>query len=158
MKQISLNFKKIHFFAKLIFTAYIIFLLALTLYNRPISPLPLSTYINLFAEFIPFKTFIEYFNLVNDGVLSIWQAIYQIMGNLLLFFPMGILFPMVFTKLKSAKKCLPIIVCIILILETFQLLIKIGSFDITDVILNTLGAIFGYLLYRFITHKIFEKD
>ena len=142
----------------MIFLAYIISLLALTLYNRAVSALPLSTYINLFAEFIPFKTFIEYFNLINDGVLTIWKVIYQITGNLLLFFPMGLLFPLVFTKLNSAKKCLPLIIGIILILETLQLLLKIGSFDMTDVILNTFGAILGYLLYRSITHNLLKKD
>lgn len=35
-------------------------------------------------------------------------------------------------------------------LETLQLVFKVGSFDVDDMFLNTLGAAAGYLCYRLV--------
>ena len=37
-----------------------------------------------------------------------------------------------------------------LMLETLQLVFKVGSFDVDDMLLNTLGAAAGYLCYRLV--------
>ena len=37
-----------------------------------------------------------------------------------------------------------------LMLETLQLIFMVGSFDVDDMQLNTLGAALGYLAYRFV--------
>lgn len=34
-----------------------------------------------------------------------------------------------------------------LCVETFQLLAKVGSFDVDDLLLNTIGGIAGYIMY-----------
>ncbi|WP_258881661.1 VanZ family protein [Paenibacillus sp. sptzw28] len=36
----------------------------------------------------------------------------------------------------------------LLILELMQLILRRGSFDIDDVLLNTIGAVIGYTVYR----------
>jgi len=40
--------------------------------------------------------------------------------------------------------------------ETIQLVWKVGSFDVDDLILNTLGGVIGYLLF-WICNKIRRK-
>lgn len=39
-----------------------------------------------------------------------------------------------------------------LLIETTQLVFKVGSFDVDDLLLNSIGGILGYLAYRFATH------
>jgi glycopeptide antibiotics resistance protein len=39
-------------------------------------------------------------------------------------------------------------------IETIQLVLKIGQFDIDDVILNTIGSIFGFLLLKILKNVI----
>ena len=43
-----------------------------------------------------------------------------------------------------------------LLVESFQLVFKIGSFDVDDIMLNTLGGILGYIMY-IILKKIILK-
>ena len=44
-----------------------------------------------------------------------------------------------------------------LFVETIQLISKVGSFDVDDLILNTLGAALGYLAYRLIRRYFRRK-
>ena len=39
-----------------------------------------------------------------------------------------------------------------LTVEVIQLVTKVGCFDVDDMILNTLGAAFGYVLFRICNH------
>ena len=44
--------------------------------------------------------------------------------------------------------------------ETLQLVLRVGSFDVDDILLNTLGTVFGYLLgavYRGVRSKRYAK-
>ena len=52
----------------------------------------------------------------------------------------------------------------ILLIEIFQFLTKLGTFDVDDIILNVFGGLIGYLLYIGLTAirnhlpKVFQKD
>ena len=133
---------------RLVFAVYVLCVLALTLLDRSPSSIPFKDYVVRFSEFVPFKIFAEYAEMIRLDILTVWDVIYQIAGNLFLFFPFGVLFPASFPKIREAKKCLPIALSSIFVIELSQLLLKMGSFDITDVMLNMLGAVLGYLLYR----------
>ncbi|AFQ43981.1 VanZ family protein [Desulfosporosinus meridiei] len=93
---------------------------------------------------IPFKTILTYISWVNDDNIDVW--FYNLFGNVLAFMPMGFLLPLVFTKLKSAKAIMITIFITSSVLEGIQLISKLGTADIDDVILNTLGGFLGYLL------------
>ncbi|THF74044.1 VanZ family protein [Cohnella fermenti] len=85
----------------------------------------------------------------------------NLFGNIALFVPMGILFPLVlrgWRQLRGHNGGLQragawsglLLIAIIgfavsLALETSQLVFSIGTFDVDDLILNTGGAILGYL-------------
>lgn len=72
--------------------------------------------------------------------------IQQVIGNIILFIPFGYFA----TYYIKAKKPLNIILVVILssaVIETVQYFIG-RSFDIDDIILNTLGGFIGYLIYR----------
>jgi glycopeptide antibiotics resistance protein len=68
-------------------------------------------------------------------------------GNIIGFIPLGILLPMLFVWLRNFWKIILAGIFISLAFETTQLLTGLGVFDIDDIILNTTGAIIGYIVY-----------
>lgn len=81
----------------------------------------------------------------------------EVMDNILIFIPFGILLSMLAPKMKLQNKVL--IICgTSLVLETTQFLLSIGSTDITDVITNTLGGIVGITLYTLLLKAVKDKQ
>lgn len=135
--------------AILIFAVYIVMLLRITLFKQ------VSLY-NLFAaigasertiSIIPFKSVFE---MVHDGV-SAARVIENVLGNLAVFMPLGLLLP-ILTKDKS-KKILLYGFVLSLFIEVMQYILALGSSDIDDLLLNTLGAMVGYAIYKAVRRK-----
>lgn len=79
-------------------------------------------------------------------IIKIWIFA---LGNLLAFVPFGILVPILFkNRFKTYFKFITLFVSFILCLEIVQLLTYLGSFDIEDVIVNTMGATIGFCSYK----------
>ncbi|WP_405582777.1 VanZ family protein [Streptomyces sp. NBC_01190] len=75
------------------------------------------------------------------------DTVKQIGGNILLGVPFGILLPMLFPKARGFIRVAVITALVMVIVEAAQGAIVEGrAFDIDDVILNTTGALIGYLL------------
>ncbi|WSQ07302.1 VanZ family protein [Streptomyces sp. NBC_01231] len=75
------------------------------------------------------------------------DAVKQIGGNLLLGIPFGILVPVVAPGTRGILRILLLTAIVMLMVEFAQgALITGRAFDIDDVILNTTGALVGYLL------------
>ncbi|MFD5639294.1 MULTISPECIES: VanZ family protein [unclassified Streptomyces] len=75
------------------------------------------------------------------------DAVKQIGGNLLLGVPFGVLMPVVFPKTRGILRVVALTAVVMLLVELVQgALITGRSFDVDDVILNTTGALVGYLL------------
>ncbi len=66
--------------------------------------------------------------------------------------PLGILLPILSTKLKESLLIIGITFSFSLAIEIMQLVTQLGVFDVDDIILNTLG---GYLGFRLLT--VFKK-
>jgi glycopeptide antibiotics resistance protein len=105
----------------------------------------------LTTNFIPFDTILRYINYSQYFNLEI--IIINLLGNLLIFTPMGFLLPLLSKKFRKARK----VVCVgffsSLAVETIQFIFRVGSADVDDLILNTLGAWLGYLAYKSILIK-----
>ncbi|WP_341302722.1 VanZ family protein [Lysinibacillus sp. FSL H8-0500] len=67
-------------------------------------------------------------------------------GNIAAFIPFGVLFPLL--KHCPYKKFIGSFIVVILGLETIQSLVYLGTFDVDDVISNTIGATIGYIVYK----------
>ncbi|MEU0073976.1 VanZ family protein [Streptomyces sp. NPDC006332] len=75
------------------------------------------------------------------------DAVKQIGGNLLLGVPFGILVPVLAPRTRGILRILLLTAIVMLMVEFAQgALITGRAFDIDDVILNTTGALVGYLL------------
>ncbi|MDQ1050520.1 VanZ family protein [Streptomyces sp. V4I2] len=75
------------------------------------------------------------------------DAVKQIGGNLLLGVPFGVLVPVVAPRTRGMLRVLLLTATVMLLVECAQgALVNGRAFDIDDVILNTTGALVGYLL------------
>ena len=70
-----------------------------------------------------------------------WQI--NIIGNIAMFIPVGIVWPVCFPKLNDIKKTVFAGIGLILFIELTQLLCPSRHTDIDDVILNTTGVLIG---------------
>ena len=76
-----------------------------------------------------------------------WPVFLNIGGNILAFVPFGYFLPSLSThKLKFFQVFL-LTFQLSIGIELIQLLSKVGSFDVDDMILNTLGGVVGYILF-----------
>ena len=71
----------------------------------------------------------------------------NVFGNVIAFMPMGFLQPLLSDRQR--RKILVVLNCFIvsLLVETIQLVFKIGCFDVDDLFLNTLGGLIGLMIY-----------
>ena len=95
------------------------------------------------ANFVPFKTIWPYFLGEKGGMI----AIFNLIGNIALFVPIGFLVPFV-CKSMTWRRTLILAILAPLAIEGIQVAARVGIFDIDDVILNGLGVILGYGVYR----------
>jgi len=89
----------------------------------------------------PFKTIIAYINDYREYNSTI--AFKNLAGNIVLFIPIGVIFPLLFKPLLRFIRFTVFTAVLIILVELSQMLLRVGSFDIDDVILNTFGAVIG---------------
>ncbi len=97
------------------------------------------------SNFIPFKTIWEYMIRLREDSINVDIVIKNIVGNLIVLFPMGCFLPCMFKTFRKHWKVMAVCFCIVLFVEVLQLLLRMGSLDIDDFIFNLSGAILGYL-------------
>lgn len=70
----------------------------------------------------------------------------NLFGNVVIFVPFGFFMPMA-SKYRSFFATLFYSFGLSLCVETFQLVTKVGSFDVDDLLLNTIGGVVGYIVF-----------
>lgn len=90
---------------------------------------------------IPFQSFI---NILKNG--SIYSIIINIFGNLFVFMPLEYFLIELF-HIKKFSTNFFLSLGIVLLIELFQYIFKVGVFDIDDLILCTFGMMLFYIIY-----------
>jgi glycopeptide antibiotics resistance protein len=97
------------------------------------------------ANLVPFRTIAA--NLQDGGV-----GLINLVGNVALLVPVGLLFPLVHRSMNWAG-AMVVAVSAGLILEGMQVLFNVGTFDVDDLILNSLGVLLGYLAFAVFANR-----
>jgi glycopeptide antibiotics resistance protein len=107
---------------------------------------------------IPFSTIFSYLAISNDQV-SNWNqvSLINLLGNVLVFVPFGIFLPLIWRQFRKFSALLWMSIGIPFFIEITQLFIGRSS-DIDDVILNALGIIFGFCLYKMINQLLIKNS
>ena len=84
-------------------------------------------------------------------------TIINLLGNVVCFIPFGYLVPKMIKYIKNTNIVVVMALTFMfsLVIETIQLVLKVGAFDVDDLILNTLGGAIGYLLMK--TVRFFKE-
>jgi len=127
----------------ILFGLYLLVLTQLIVFKPPVYFSTTHLWLTLSnGNYVPFNTILGYL-----GGEPSWRiATYNLLGNILLFVPMGMFLPSLFRTIRWKGVFVAALV-LSLTLETTQLFF-IGTPDIDDVILNTLGAMLGYGVFK----------
>lgn len=133
--------KQVRTLGKILFVVYIMFLLYFLIfsdwYGR--SGVMDDYHYNL-TPFREMKRFWEY-----REKLGIWSAI-NLVGNIVIFIPFGFFEPLASRNRNFVGTVLDGFL-VSLLVEVFQLISKVGRFDIDDLLLNAFGVVIGYLIF-----------
>lgn len=100
------------------------------------------------ANLIPFRTIGNYVKMIAIGHSITGVAIINLAGNLLLLMPMAVYLPYLIKALRGFWKDILAVFVIDLLIEIIEYITARGSFDVDDIILNMLGAVIGYGLWK----------
>lgn len=82
--------------------------------------------------------------------------IVNIAGNVLAFAPFGFVLPIISLSNRKFFNIFILSFELTLGVELMQLLLKVGIFDVDDILMNTVGGILGYILFL-ISRKVYYK-
>lgn len=80
-----------------------------------------------------------------------FEAVFlNLAGNVIAFMPFGFFLPVVSRRGRRWYNAFLLGFFLSLCIETVQLVFKVGSFDVDDLFLNTVGGILGFTLYKIV--------
>ena len=97
-------------------------------------------------KILPFRiNLLPFVHLFDYEIMS--EAVLNLVGNTLMFVPVGIVYPLVYKKLNTHAKVLAAGAGFSLAIEILQLPFFDRVSDVDDLILNSLGYVIGYGIY-----------
>ncbi len=97
---------------------------------------------------VPFDTIHRYVYHSNAFATGTWAI--NLFGNIGVFIPYGLLLPALSKRCRSLLGMLFAFLPGLFVAELLQLVLRVGSFDVDDFILNAAGACCGYAAYVWI--------
>lgn len=79
---------------------------------------------------------------------QMWVGILNLFGNIVCFIPFGIFVPIITEHKKNTFQVTWAAFVFSGMVEISQLLFKVGIFDVDDILLNTIGGLLGYIIYK----------
>jgi glycopeptide antibiotics resistance protein len=104
-------------------------------------------------NFVPFMTIVPYLLGFKGWII----AGVNLVGNIALLVPIGLLVPLVYRNM-TWKKSLVLGVVAGLSIEVMQAVLRVGIFDIDDCILNALGVLIGYFAFTILAQWIRSRS
>jgi glycopeptide antibiotics resistance protein len=121
----------------------------------------LALYFMFFSESLGRKIISEdyrYNLVVGSEIKRFWMMHYSygwgvtlinLLGNIICFIPFGFLLPTLSYKrgYKNGVTVTLLATVFSILIETAQVIAKVGAFDVDDILLNTLGGLIGYIIF-----------
>jgi len=103
----------------------------------------------------PLKTIKLYLRLLqrSESAYLVRHAFINLVGNVVMFVPLGYLLCGVFPKQRKFFMFLLCVTALILVVEGVQYITLLGSCDVDDLLLNLAGAILGWCIRKWIRFK-----
>ncbi|MCD7826729.1 MAG: VanZ family protein [Clostridiaceae bacterium] len=142
--------RKLRLFSWLLFIIYLYIMVHFLFFSEQFGRTPSEMYHYNMQPFAEIGRFWKYRREIGYG-----SVIVNLVGNVVCFMPLGFVLPVLSSRQWGWIR-ITLISCLASVLvEGIQLVSKLGSCDVDDVILNTLGGFLGYLLFV-ICNKIYR--
>ncbi len=143
---------KIHLWV--IFALYVLLLVNFTVFDghfgrngNILSSLSFAEYFRMRGNIVPFRMIYRQTKALFIGTYSLKNYAVNILGNLAAFAPLALFLPLLLGKCRKFPVFFAVTTAMIFSVELCQILLRVGSFDVDDYILNMIGALilFGLL-------------
>lgn len=132
----------IHVFSWIAFVIYLVMMVYFLFFCEQLGRTPSDTY---HYNLKPFTEITRYLNHVNE--IGYFGVALNLFGNVVCFMPLGFVLPILSNRKWGLIRITIISFLASLVIEITQLVTKLGSCDVDDIIMNTLGGFFGYILF-----------
>ena len=141
MSETQRKYEKIVF--RILFAVYVLLVIYFLFFaettGRTISDRTYHYNLILFKEI---KRFIVY-----RQQLGMFAVTANLLGNVLIFLPFGMLVPFLTKRFKKFWSVVLLTFELSVLVELVQLMTKVGSCDVDDILLNTIGGMLGFVCY-----------
>lgn len=149
MKKSAKRNRGVQIFVLVIYSLSLLWLLfgmRITPGQPPDRSLPMEMRINL----QPLKTIRRYLNEIRYSPVFRDQFIawYNLLGNLGLFVPLGYLLPKSFSPMRKFFLMLLFMILAVIAVELLQFVTFLGTCDVDDLLLNVVGTVIGWLIWK----------
>ncbi len=153
ISSMDVNKKKRHIWMGILFVLYFVVLFYFLFFSEELG----RTYSERAYHYnlVPFKEIRRF--LTYRDTLGTKAVMLNIVGNVAAFVPFGIFLPVFSVRCKKVWRTVLYSFELSFLVEVLQLVFRVGSFDVDDLSLNTLGGLIGFLLYILGTY-IFRGD
>ena len=136
---------------KILFILYIAFLLDFLIFSDWYGRAGvMSEYHYNLVPFQEIKRFWNYRHMLG------WVSFANLIGNLFIFVPFGFFMPMA-SRYRSFFLTMTYSLGLSILVEAFQFVSRVGSFDVDDIFLNTIGGALGYVSYKIVRKFWYRK-
>ncbi len=134
--------KIIRLFSWILFIIYLIVMVYFLFFSEQFGRVPSDTYRYNLKPFTEIKRYINY-----SREIGSFNVIINLFGNVACFMPFGFVLPVLSNRQRNIFKVTFLSFFCSVMIELIQLVSKLGSCDVDDVILNTLGGLLGYIMF-----------
>ncbi len=157
IKQIEIKNLLIHEIVVNLLFIYLLYLAQMTIF-----PLNIGVSFERSVSLIPFKTIMQFIPILlknglmtNTGNPHLNEGAINIIGNVVVFIPVGILIPLISVRVRRFKATVILGFTTSFAIEILQFLFVEGrAMDVDDLILNTLGVVIGWCILKTIKFLI----
>ena len=142
--------RKIKFLSVLLFILYVLLLVYFLFFSEEYGRVTAEERVYRY-NLVPFVEIRRFW--IYRKQLGMFALITNLFGNVIGFIPYGFILPVIAHKCRNGLFIVASGFSLSLLVETVQLIAKVGCFDVDDIFLNTIGGMLGYLVYALVQRK-----
>lgn len=124
------------------FIIYLVMMVYFLFFSEQLGRVPSDTYHYNLKPFTEIQRYLQY-----GPKIGYFSVALNLFGNVLCFMPLGFVLPILTNRRWGMIRITIISALSSAFVEILQLVSKLGSCDVDDIILNTCGGILGYILF-----------
>lgn len=125
-----------------VFVIYLIALVYFLFFSEQMGRVPSNEYKYSLVPLREIRRYLMYWREIGT-----WNVMLNLLGNVICFVPFGFVLPIISRSQRRGYKILLLSFLCSLLVELIQLVSKVGSCDVDDIILNTFGGMLGFFLF-----------